>query len=109
MINSADTINVLAQAAEEIMQASGVSITPDGMERLRALPPEAPQTVLAWRIVRLLEEMRSLAGEIVFSCPRCGGSGEFTITCEDGNGCSERCRPCHGTGKVTKQDWKEWC
>jgi hypothetical protein len=64
MMNSAHTMGALARAAEEIMQASGVSDTPDGMERLRALPPEAPQTKLAWRILRLFEEMRSIRREI---------------------------------------------
>jgi hypothetical protein len=64
MMNIDDTVSALNRAAEEIMQASGVWMTPDGMERLRALPPEAPQTKLAWRLRHLLDEMHLLAREI---------------------------------------------
>jgi hypothetical protein len=44
-----------------------------------------------------------------FDCPRCDGTGDYEITTDDGNGCSESCRACGATGKVTPQDWQDWC
>jgi DnaJ-class molecular chaperone len=45
----------------------------------------------------------------VVACPRCNGTGEYSITTEDGNGFSERCRPCGGTGRLSKEAWNAWC
>jgi DnaJ-class molecular chaperone len=40
-------------------------------------------------------------------CPRCSGTGTFVL---DGReGCSERCKPCGGKGRVTREMWDDWC
>lgn len=44
-----------------------------------------------------------------FDCPRCGGSGTYSIVLADGNGVDERCRACARTGRVTRREWQEWC
>jgi hypothetical protein len=44
-----------------------------------------------------------------FSCPRCGGTGTFTLVCDDGNGVSDDCIPCRHTGRVTVEQWNDWC
>jgi DnaJ-class molecular chaperone len=44
------------------------------------------------------------ADEKTFICECCGGTGHFireSVSCN--------CSPCHGTGKMTKQEWMDWC
>jgi DnaJ-class molecular chaperone len=40
----------------------------------------------------------------LYDCPRCGGTGEYTMDM-----CGKRCRACGATGKVTPEEWQEWC
>jgi DnaJ-class molecular chaperone len=54
--------------------------------------------------------------ETTFDCPRCAGTGIFSLECADGNGFEEgfngfeeTCRPCGGTGRVTRAVWEWWC
>ena len=49
----------------------------------------------------------------IVACPRCEGTGTWTLENvdgppEEGFSVSEVCRPCCGTGRVTKRRWKEW-
>jgi hypothetical protein len=43
-----------------------------------------------------------------FECPRCAGTGEYELICDDGNGFAEVCKPCTGSGQVTKENWNAW-
>jgi hypothetical protein len=54
-----------------------------------------------------IERLKQSPG--LFDCPRCGGTGEYSIETEDGCGCTTSCRACHGSGRVTKEDWNSWC
>jgi hypothetical protein len=40
-------------------------------------------------------------------CPRCDGTGTYEITVEGAGTTASRCRPCAGTGKVTRKEWNE--
>ena len=45
----------------------------------------------------------------LYKCPRCNGTGNFSLETEDGNGFSETCKACGKTGKLTPEQWEEWC
>jgi len=47
--------------------------------------------------------------EKLFTCPRCDGTGTFSLTTILRNGFNDDCVACRGTGRVTAQDWNAWC
>jgi DnaJ-class molecular chaperone len=47
--------------------------------------------------------------EKLFTCPRCEGTGTFSLTTILRNGFNDDCVACRGTGRVTAQDWNAWC
>jgi hypothetical protein len=49
-----------------------------------------------------------------YDCPRCRGTGCYSLVILDDagteiNGVSEGCRACGKTGRVTREQWDEWC
>jgi hypothetical protein len=50
-----------------------------------------------------------------YDCPRCHGSGTFTLVSapdapeDEGFECSEGCKACNKTGRVTPKSWDYWC
>ncbi len=59
--------------------------------------------------------MMTEATEESFNCPRCDGTGVFALKSmpnappNERFSASERCKPCWGTGRVTRQQWDAWC
>jgi hypothetical protein len=43
-----------------------------------------------------------------YDCPRCRGTGCYSLVCDDGNGINECCRACGSTGRMTDAQWHEW-
>ena len=51
----------------------------------------------------------------IYDCPRCGGTGVFTLRHMEGETdpdrmfeCTTRCRPCGGEGLMTRELWEQW-
>jgi hypothetical protein len=60
------------------------------------------------------ERAEFMAATDTFPCPRCGGSGDYSmVVLDDGGneiaGTTGSCPPCMNTGRTTPKRWNYWC
>ena len=66
-------------------------------------------------VYRLLPGQKNEAMNEETACPGCRGTGTFELMSmpdvppDEGFQIAEVCRPCGGTGRITPQQWREWC